>query len=338
MVTLARESRGMTQEDLAGELKMARGTFWPLEKDYQNLSAATLASLSKALGYPSSFFFQPGESLPPPLSYRKRNVVSAKLITQIDAIVNVFRLNILKLVTAAGYLEPALPVLPVEKDRSPQQCAIQLRKVWKVPKGPIDSVTTLLEDQRIMLLSYPFGTERVDAKCTVAGNKYPLIVTNRTLLGDRQRFTLAFHLGWMIMHWKTAPAFERDLAHEANLFAAEFLMPEKDIKEDLSDLTYGRLGDLKRKWKASMISLLYRAEDLQLITDNQKRYLLQQFNQHGIRRREPPELDVPVEQYRLVRDLMTKYKTKQRLNIKALAEFFDLPQDDFLMRYNFDNK
>ncbi|MBL0267161.1 MAG: hypothetical protein IPP99_00340 [Chitinophagaceae bacterium] len=71
------------------------------------------------------------------------------------------------------------------------------------------------------------------------------------------------------------------------------------------------LGELKRKWKVSMIALLYRADDLGLLTPNQKRYLVQQFNQQNIRRREPQELDIPKENPKLMRRLLADYMGKQ---------------------------
>jgi Zn-dependent peptidase ImmA (M78 family) len=137
------------------------------------------------------------------------------------------------------------------------------------------------------------------------------------------------------MHLNTSPGFDRDLSHEANLFAAEFLMPDDAIKPELTDLNFNQLPELKKKWKASMISLLYRADDLGLISPNQKRYLLQQFNEQNIRRQEPKDLDVATEQFRLVRDLITKYKTRQKLNVKQLAEFFNMEQEEFLDRFKF---
>lgn len=335
MVTLARESKGMVLAELGKKLKFTTQAAWQLEQNYHSISDEMLSSLSKALGYPESFFLQPGESLPLPLSYRKRSTVPTWVLSQIDAIVNIYRLNIDKLLKAMNYSEPDIPVLDVLKLGSPQECAKKLRSLWKIEKGPIDNMAKLLEDHKIMLLSFPFDTDKVDGKCTVADGKYPLIVTHRRLLGDRKRFTLAYHLGYLVMHWKTSPEFARDLSHEANLFAAEFLMPEKDIKSDLDDVSFERLGDLKRKWKTSMISLAHRSEDLDAITSNRKRYLLQQFNLAGIKKREPLELDIPVEQYKLVRDIITKYKTKQGLNLKKLADFFNLHEEDFLNRYNY---
>ncbi len=333
MITLARESRGLNLVELGKLLKFTTQAAWQLENEY-NVSAEMLESLSKALNYPQSFFLQEGEGQPLPLSYRKRSVVPTWILAKVDANVNIFRLNLEKLLGTFSYPEPEIPVLDVLKLGTPQECAKKLRKLWKIEKAEIKNLSEVLEANKIMLLSFPFDTDRVDGKCTIASGKYPLIVTNRKLFGDRQRFTLAYHLGYIVMHWKTSPEFDRDLSHEANLFAAEFLMPDKDIANDLENVTFKELGVLKKKWKSSMISLLYRSEDLKLTTPNQKRYILEQFNNSGIRKREPLELDIPIEKYKLVKDLITKYKTKQELSLKKLAGFFNLEEQDFLERYN----
>jgi Zn-dependent peptidase ImmA (M78 family)/transcriptional regulator with XRE-family HTH domain len=335
MLTIAREARGMTSAELAGRLGVTPAAAWYWEKEYFEVKDDTLEKIATILKYPVSFFLQAGDSVSLPMSYRKRGKVPVKVLNQVDAIVNVYRLALGKLIQATQQDAVKLPVLDVNKLGSPQQCALQLRKAWKVKKGPIESMSELLEANGIMLLSYDFATERVDGRCTVAGDTHPVIVTNRTLPGDRQRFTLAYHLGYLVMHLNTSPGFDRDLSHEANLFAAEFLMPDDAIKPELTDLNFNQLPELKKKWKASMISLLYRADDLGLISPNQKRYLLQQFNEQNIRRQEPKDLDVATEQFRLVRDLITKYKTRQKLNVKQLAEFFNMEQEEFLDRFKF---
>ena len=334
MITIARESRSMVHLDLAEQLNVTKPTAWRWENDVFGISDEIIEKLAKILNYPESFFYQKGEVLPLSLSYRKRNIVAAKLMSQIEANINITRLNVEQLLEAIHYTDIKLPILDVSKYDSPQECAKQLRKLWKLEKGSIDNISEVLEKHHILLVSLDFNTDRVDGRCIVALDKFPIIVTNKNLLGDRQRFTLAYELGHLVMHLYTSPSYERDLSHEANLFAAEFLMPEKEIQKDLHDLSLPKLGELKRKWKVSMQSLLYRASDLELITDNQKRYLLQQFNQQNIRRREPKELDIKTEPYKLVRDLMTNYKTKQKLSIAKLAAYFHLSTEDFIGRYS----
>ncbi len=335
MITIARESRGLVQLELAEKLQVSKPTAWRWENEEFGISNEVIEKLSKNLHYPVSFFYQKGEVLPLSLSYRKRNVVAAKIMSQIEANINIARLNLEQLLSSVKSTDIKLPVLDVNKYGTPQECAKQLRKIWKLERGAIDNLAEVLEQHGILLLNMNFDTERVDGRCVMVLDNLPLIVTNKSLLGDRQRFTLAYELGHLVMHLYTSPAYDRDLSHEANLFAAELLMPERDIKNDLQDLSLPKLGELKKKWKVSMQSLVYRAADLELLTDNQKRYILQQFNNQNIRRREPKELDILTEHYRLVRDTLTQYRTKQKLTVAKMASFLHLEQDDFLERYNF---
>lgn len=83
-----------------------------------------------------------------------------------------------------------------------------------------------------------------------------------------------------------------------------------------------------------MHALLYRAADLEIISYNQKTYLLTQFNQLQIRRREPIELDIPIEKAILMRTLLTNYRKAQRLSINQLAECLHLSEDEFLKLYS----
>ena len=335
MITLARESRQMVLADLGEKMGLSAQSIRNMEQSQQNIKQATLDTLSNALGYPVSFFFQQGENVPLPFSYRKRGTVPFQLLDAIDAQVNIFRLNLEKLITATGFSVQSLPVLDVTKLGSPADCAKQLRKQWNLKPGPINDLAELLENHNILLASYDFGTDEVDSKCTIAADEFPMIVTNKTLLGDRQRFTLAYQLGFLVMHWKTFPDFERKLEREAKEFASAFLMPEEEIKEELTDLKFSQLPGLKTKWKASMISLVHRSDDLGVIDENRKNNIIKQFGVHGIKFREPKEYDVQVEKYKLIRDLITKYKKAQKLNVKQMAEFFCLNEEDFLKRYNF---
>ena len=82
-----------------------------------------------------------------------------------------------------------------------------------------------------------------------------------------------------------------------------------------------------------MISILYRADDLGLLTPNQKRYLIQQFNEQKIRRREPMELDVPVENPSLLKNLISYYMKEYEISIKEMAAIFAIPLEDYLDYY-----
>ena len=335
MIALARESRGLSQFELAEKLNLSPAHMSRIEQDFREVGQHHLKEICTVLNYPEGFFYQEGETLPPALALRKRNIVAQKVLLPVEAEVNINRLQVEKLLNAIGYPEINLPILDIEKLGSPAEAARKLRKIWKIEKGAINNLTQILEENGLLLINFDFNTDRVDGMSILANSKFPIMFSNKRSLGDRQRFTLAYELGHLVMHLFTNPSFTRDISHEANEFAAEFLMPEKDIKTDFKDgVTLNILADLKRKWKLSMQALLYRANDIGIITDNQKRYLINQFNSMNIRRREPAELDVPRETPMKLRDMITNYKNKQKLNVKQLALFFNSSEDEFLNKYS----
>jgi Zn-dependent peptidase ImmA (M78 family)/transcriptional regulator with XRE-family HTH domain len=333
MITLARESRGLTQKELASLLGLSQGKLCRVEQDDQSFSEEIVERLSDILKYPRSFFYREGESfIPSSIDFRRRVKVPNKLLKEINAKINLHRLIIEKLLSENA--NPSWPILKSRQNPLPVEAAIRLRKTWGMDKGPINNLTDWLEANGIIIIAFDFGTERVDSRVMIAKNN-GVIIINSLMLGDRQRFSLAYELGHLVLHTDATTSLEnRDIAHEANLFASEFLMPQEDIIDDLrGEITVSRLAELKRKWKVSMHALLYRAEDLNIISYNQKRYLLGQFNSMNIRRREPPEFDVPKERPALLGKLLTKYQRLNRLKDFEMAELFHHTQEEFTTKY-----
>lgn len=334
MLALAREARGYSQAELAEKSGVSRSNISRFEQESIQMSDELIKKILGVLKFQESFFYTDTDILPPAL-YRRRDKVAAKTLTAIDANINIYQMNITRLLQAIQWNAPKLPLLPISEVIKPEEAAIRLRKLWKLPKGTIENLTELLEANGIITVPIDFDTERVDSRSVLIEDKFPVIFYNKKLLGDRLRFTLAYELGHLVMHTRTNLNTFNDLSKETNLFAAEFLMPKEDIlKEFNENLDIELLAQLKRKWKASMHALLYRAEDLEIINFNQKRYIINQFNALNIRRREPKELDLVIEKGHLLRDLITQYRSKQKMSVKQMAEFFHLPEEEFLVRYN----
>lgn len=334
MLTLIRELRGYSQMDLALEVGVSRSNISRFEQDNLNLSETSLNNILKILNFPPSILKARIEIIPSAF-YRRRDKVSMRLLMQIDANINLYQLNIRDLFQAMHISAPELPLLPLSETQTPNQSATKLRKIWKLPKGAVSNLTEILESHGIITVPVDLETDRVDGRSVLMDDKFPIIFYNKNLLGDRLRFTLAYELGHLVMHTRTQLKRVEDLSHEANMFAAEFLMPATDIEKDFNeDVDIDLLAALKAKWKVSMHALLYRANDLNIITDNQKRYVISKFNALNIRRREPKELDVPIEKGKLLRDRITQYRTKQKMSTKQMAAFFHLQDTEFLYRYN----
>lgn len=335
MIVLAREARGLTQAELAEEIGISATNLSKMERTDIGISNTLIETISNKTCFPTHFFYQPGEIVPENLNYRKREVVAQKLITPIHAKVNIVRKHVHFLTMALNIQNMPLPLIEVTETQTPQQIAIKLRRLWKVETSIIDNLTKLIEDNGIITKSFPFNTDRVDSRSILTDDRFPIIYCNESLLGDRQRFSLAYELGQLIMHTFGIVPVGRSVSHEANAFAAEFLMPAKDIIADFKDgITIPLLGELKRKWKVSMIALLYRADDLGLLSPNQKRYLIQQFNQLKIRRREPMELDIAKEQPQQIQRWIADFRSKTKLSVVDMAALLFLNVDEFLELYS----
>lgn len=335
MIALARDVRGMTQQDLAEKIRMSHTSVSKMENGEINVSEEAAKAISNATNFPVSFFSQQYEVYPEPLAYRKREKVAQKLLLSIHGTINLIKFNIQHLIKELDIVRPTLPVLQVSEDNTPAMIAQKVRKIWKIGSPIIDNLSHLLEEKGIVIACFDFKTERVDSRCVTAENKHPVIIYNKTLLADRQRFSLAYQLGHLIMHVYQDVDWTRDVSHEANLFASEFLMPEKDIRRDFANgITLALLAQLKKKWKVSMISLLYRADDLGYLSANQKKYLIQQFNEQNIRRREPRELDGTLEQPNLLRQWISTLKKKKKLDTAGIAAELHLSTNEFIELYS----
>lgn len=334
MVTLAREARGITQQELAERLNTQKAFISKIEHGDLGVTETLLESISRATRYPINFFYQPGTILPMNLSYRKRKKVPAKVITPIEAKINIVRNNIQFLTRSLNKQPPLIPTYKVTVENTPPLIANQIRQSLNLQKPVIENLVKVLEAQGIIISCFEFGSERVDSRSILTDDQFPIIFLNKSHLGDRLRFSLAFELGHLVMHTYSPIPADREISHEANLFAAELLMPEEAIKEDFKNgVTLPILAQLKRKWKVSMISLLYRADDLGFLTPNQKRYLIQQFNQAKIRRREPVELDVAKEQPQLIHQMVIELCNQQNMTFPEAMQLLALEIDDYMELY-----
>jgi len=320
MLILAREARALSQAQLADAIGMSATNLSKIERGDIGIANDTLEKIASITQYPQQFFFRQGQPIPESLIYRKRQVVAQKLITPVHAQANIIRLMVQQLATLLSLPAFHWPLVPMEQSISPAAMAIALRQHWQVQQPIIPNLTQLMEAHGIITHSFPFGTPRIDSRSIITQQKQPIVITNSTMPGCRQRFSLAFELGHLCMHTFAPINASQDIAHEANLFAAELLMPEAAIRPYFEQgITIPILAQLKTKWKVSMIALLYRADDLGYLTPNQKRYLLQQFNSLKIRRCEPVELDIPPESPTLLQQLIAQCKTQLQLGTVQIA-------------------
>ena len=118
---------------------------------------------------------------------------------------------------------------------------------------------------------------------------------DRTVPGDRQRFTVAHELGHLTLHQGSPPpdsaAEAARLEKQAHRFAAAFLAPGDALLADLEALggrvTLTTLAQLKETWGVAIKMLVLRFRHLGIIDDDHARSLYKQISARRWNKVEP---------------------------------------------------
>lgn len=257
------------------------------------------------------------------------------------------------------YVEfPKLDEIDLPSD--PVEAAAELRKAWNLGEKPISSMVNLLEVHGFPVAFINSNSERVDAfgsQIRVNGTKYYcMLVDEHNNAFFRQQFSLAHELGHWALHSKSVNPQEldaseyREMEDQANLFAACFLLPDKEF---INTINLGKEDDLdtylylKNYWKVSIASMVYRARDLGVLSSNQYLKIQKNINARGWRKVEPFDNSIPVRRpvllkqaYRLISEhrILKDNSINDVLSVDygvelpndVLAELIDISVDELL--------
>ncbi|MCY1018254.1 helix-turn-helix domain-containing protein [Pyxidicoccus sp. MSG2] len=334
MVTVAREARGLTQSELAKRLEISQGLLSKVEAGLSPINPALLQGLSRELGYPMEFFVQADPVYGPSTSeffHRKKSSTPAKLLSQLHAQINIRRIHADRLLRSADPEECRIPRYdPDDFNGSAAEVARAVRAAFQLPRGPVKNVVDVIEDAGGIVFRWRFPTRQVDAVSWWVPGLPPIFVVNADIPADRARYTLCHELGHVVMHQTLRPGME----DEADVFAAEFLMPALDIAPYLQGLdSLQKLTTLKPYWKVSLQALLKRAADLNFIPEGRSRYLWIQLTKAGYRIREPPELDFPHEQPTAISELFELHRDELNYSVEQLSKLLTMYPEDLQQEY-----
>jgi Zn-dependent peptidase ImmA (M78 family)/transcriptional regulator with XRE-family HTH domain len=331
MITLARESRGIPQWKLAEEIGVTQAMVSKLESGHLQPSPQVVSNLAKVLEYSEQFFYQPFQRYPAGAHfYRKHKTLPAKTATRIEATLNIYRFQVGQLLTAAETDFVDFPECDIDEYGSPTEVARAIRQYLRIPNGPVQSMTELLESLGIVVIPFDPGTRQFQGASMHAHKAKYVTLINSQMPGDRFRWTLAHEFGHMVMHRLPTPNMEA----EANEFAAEFLMPSSEIKTELRNLYPEKLASLKLRWKVAMTAILRHALRLEMITERQYKTLIYRLAAEGITRTsEPPELYIPVEKASLISELIDFHLSDLGYSLAQLSDFLWIKVAEFRQRY-----
>ncbi|MBL9085458.1 MAG: XRE family transcriptional regulator [Planctomycetales bacterium] len=290
MLRVARGALGETQGKLAEALGVTQGQVSRWEDGLRVPSAQEVEKLAQHLQFPVAFFFQAdvlygfGTCC---MYHRKRQSLPIGTLNMIHDRINIMRMGIGRLLKNS---QAILPEQFVRMDRddyeSPAKIAALLRATWQMPHGPVKCLVEWVERAGGIVVPFRFGTKKLDAVSQWPRGMPPLFFVNTESPADRWRFSLAHEVGHIVMHATPSP----DAETEADEFASEFLMPEREVRADLHEITVAKGLRLKHKWRVSMQALIRRAKDLGVITQSKYTSLFAYLSKLGYRTREPADI------------------------------------------------
>ena len=302
---LARENLGVTQRGLAGAMagRVTPAALSQFEKGDAKPSAGTLAELAAATGLPVRFFARDpaiGDVVSVEGFFRSLRSTGVRQRRQHRAqaeLVRVVTMALERYVKLPEHEVPRLPLRPGAPRTEVEAAAAQVRSEWKLPAGPVAHVIRCVERRGVVVCRMLLQSGTVDAFSVPFADR-PVIVLGRDKdRADRSRWDCSHELGHLVMH-QPDPQRSRYLEDQANWFAAEFLLPAKEVTSQLPTAAdWDTLADLKVTWGVSVAALLRRARTLGVMPEGAYVQALKTMSTRGWNRREPirlPQAETPV--------------------------------------------
>jgi Zn-dependent peptidase ImmA (M78 family)/transcriptional regulator with XRE-family HTH domain len=330
MIQLARESRGYTQTELAEKMNVPQGNLSRMERGDIGVKSDHLKTLSEVLKYPTEFFYMTNQICTTDTHYRKRISIDQRTKLKAEAIMNIYKFNVEEMLKSLEIINN-VPVVSQLHD-SPEKMARYLRSYWKIPKGPVDNLSKIVEDNGIIIIKIDFETDKIDGRTIITDTGHPIIFLNSNLSGDRERLTLAHEKGHVVLHVNAMPAFTKDEEDEAFRYGIEFMMPFNEVEYEFNDkLSLEKLADLKRIYKISMQAILYFAQREKLVNYNRCRYLWAQISAKGWKKVEP--IEIPKESPTILTRMAKMFTDQLEYSKDDLANILKLNVDEVESRY-----
>lgn len=311
----ARELNQWTQEELARRVDVTQATIALIERDALAPREELILALAAETGFPREFFSLPVNVDFPlgSLIYRKFARMRSEHKKQSHRLAQqAFELAEF----LASRLRPITVGLPRGLNASPVVAAAMVRNALGVDAtSPIKNLVHRLERIGVRVFTLPEEVPDLDAFSVLIDGK-PIVVLNANRSGDRQMFSVAHEIGHLVLHYPLTSEQDQ-IEKEANKFAAELLMPQEAMRDELvAPVTLSSLAELKARWRVSMQALLQRAKDLRVISDRQFKYLRMQMGKKQWLQQEPVE--IPAEKPRWLRK-MAEVAYGENFNIRRIA-------------------
>jgi len=336
-IRLVRTSEGMSQSDLASLTGLTQATLSRYESGSREPGDETLDRLSAVLGIATDVLQSLpafGKSIAFDAHMHRDGGSKSTVWGRYEARLNMLRIHISRLAESAEVRSgTALPRFD-PSEVSVAEAARRTRLRWQLPDGPIASMVDSMEDAGCFITEFPISPSRGVALSQWAEGT-PVVMLDSAAPADVARETLAHELGHLVLHSEPGRA-SADAEREADAFAAAFLMPEREIRPALADVSVNRLYELKLEWKVSLRTLLARAHDLKVVDDRRRNSIYKMLSRRGWLAAEPLGNALPPEEPILLAWVLARLQADgySEDEVVAIGGFSDVASANRVLPFN----
>ena len=351
-LTQQREIKGLNKRQLADLLDISPQVISQYEVGHTTPSVETIKKMASVLDVPYRFFFIKPLGLRENVKVFFRSLASASKIDRDKVIryndyVQDFISIFSKYINLPKVDFPSFDWLKVDDkgfldEDQIEKVAISLREYWGIGTRPIADMVKLLESKGAIVLRKSSDCQKIDGVSWWQPSiKRPIIfLASDKNNSCRSRFDIAHELGHLILHSNIENITKDNLKtieKEANRFASAFLLPSSSFSQEIYSSSLSQFMELKKRWKVPVQAMIYRCQDLELLTENQILYLRKQINRLGVSRRDDLDDIIPIEKPVLFEkaitgiienNLLSKADFEERLGLSGgnIEEILELPK------------
>ena len=291
-----RLARGMSLDDLVAAIdgQVSKQALSKYERGKMRPSVSVLNRIAAALGVKSAQLWGEPICRVEPLAFRKRARMGKRKQQQLESLVSELLENRVSFQERIGELKKLdllIHAFPARNLDDAEGAALALRHHWNLGVDPITNLVHVLEDHHVHVMEID-ATERFDGISALArdgeGNVLTAaIAVRRGSWGDRQRLNMANELGHLTMQRNE----DLDPERAAFRFGAAFLAPADELRREFGEkqrrIRQDDLLYLKWRYGMSIQAILYRLNDLEIISDSHAKQWWSEINKLGWKKREP---------------------------------------------------
>ncbi|MDE9798649.1 XRE family transcriptional regulator [Staphylococcus delphini] len=355
---------GCSRKSLADVLQVSEQAVWQYEVQNKMPEIKTIYTLAKWFGVKTSFFFSFQEVLfkddvveRHTIACRyQRHCSSTKILSQNHAQANFYAQLTRHL---SGYVkQPHPPILTLVSkiDRYFSQNIEARARIQLIANDAREMILGDQSNHQLLLALEKFGvyiyekdlTDDADAYSFWSKYQVPFIIlSNNKGVAVRRHFDLAHELGHLLLHRQVEfdmlshEDFQR-IEKEADIFAVEFLLPEKQFIASFNQVKKKSNPDhfvmLKERWYVSIQAMAMRAFYLGLISDTQYRYFWSLINKKGYKKREPLDTEIKLPKPLKINSLLNMLFTQKVLTPESLVNDLQVEPEFLYKKANISQK